>query len=249
MYENEIKKTNCKIKIIEKAGKSIAEIFQKSYPFDRIRCRQGECFVCDSGGKGNCKRENVTYEIACLKEGCKYKYIGETSRNAKTRGKEHLTDLIKQEEQSVLDRHLKEIHNRLDNSNTNSFQMNVIGNYRSALDRQVAESIKIDLAQHPLINNRCEYRSNNMLKAHFTTKHVYGALTTNQHHSWRGSGWIEKLSRWDNEKEKKILRIVYKEIAWSAKFSLKKTKSTSCLLLTLLWSKCIKLYMKNDFKI
>ena len=44
-----------------------------------------------SGGKGNCLRETVNYEIEYTREGCEYVYFGESSvRNYFGRGREHL---------------------------------------------------------------------------------------------------------------------------------------------------------------
>ena len=145
-------------------------VLQTAYPFDRIKCGNGECFVCDSQGRGNCKKENITYEIVCMREGCKHKYIGESSRNAKTRGHEHLTALNNRDEDSVILRHLNEVHNGDVTNNINKdFKMNVTGQYRSALERQIAESVKIELEHCDLINNKSEYRSNNMIRAVFTS--------------------------------------------------------------------------------
>ena len=173
-YEEEIKKTKCKIKVVETAGKSVKEVLQKGYPFERIRCRGDECFMCESGGKGNCRKENITYELVCTREGCGHKYIGESARNAKMRGKEHITALNKRDDNSVLFRHLREIHNGdnlLTNQNTynNGFIMNVTGYYRSALHRQLAEAVKIENEHSQLINNRNEFRNNNILRAVFTS--------------------------------------------------------------------------------
>ena len=64
------------------------------------------CVQCMSEGRGNCKRCNITYEIQCTREECRYLYIGETRRNALARGKEHLKGLEKKEDDSVLVQHI-----------------------------------------------------------------------------------------------------------------------------------------------
>ena len=89
MYEEIIGQSECNVKVVERAGVSVKKKLQKSYPFRKEKC-EDKCFVCLSEGKGNCKRCNITYEIQCTKEGCRYLYIGETGRNVLARGNEHL---------------------------------------------------------------------------------------------------------------------------------------------------------------
>ena len=56
--------------------------------------------MCGEDGKGPCDRQSVTYDIKCAE--CNDIYIGETSRSAFTRGKEHMKSLAKKEERSAL---------------------------------------------------------------------------------------------------------------------------------------------------
>ena len=116
----------CQIKVIECAGTKMKDILQRSYPFKKEKCSTDDCFVCMSNGKGNCRRENVTYEIKCNK--CQYIYIGETSRNGYTRGREHLSALRKRDRESALYKHLvSEHHNTINdrNNGTKGFIMNI----------------------------------------------------------------------------------------------------------------------------
>ena len=64
------------------------------------RCGREDCLVCKQAGKGPCNAHGVTYEIEC--QGCENKYIGETARNAYTRGTEHVGGLENQDEKSAL---------------------------------------------------------------------------------------------------------------------------------------------------
>ena len=84
------------------------------------------------------------------------KYIGETSRNAYTRGMEHRSDLGKKEKRSPLHIHNVERHG----GETPGFQMSVTGVFGGdATKRQVRESVLIQ--QTPtdtLINRRDEWR-------------------------------------------------------------------------------------------
>ena len=72
-------------------------------------------------GKGSCRSTSVTYELVC--QACKSKYVGETSRSAYTRGREHFHVLERREESSVMWKHRCDRHER----NEVSFVMNVRG--------------------------------------------------------------------------------------------------------------------------
>ena len=66
-------------------GSSLKKWLQKSHPFKERKCRDMErCIVCGDGEGGMCRRDGVTYEVRC--KGCEGRYVGETSRNAFTRG-------------------------------------------------------------------------------------------------------------------------------------------------------------------
>ena len=58
-------------------------------------------------------RENVNYEVECVREGCDYVYLGETCRNAWSRGKEHLRGIQKKDSDSVFVEHIRECHESL----------------------------------------------------------------------------------------------------------------------------------------
>ena len=112
-----------------------------------------------SEGKGNCKKCNVTYEIKCLREGCRYVYIGETSRNSVMRGNEHLRGLERREEESVLVQHIEEVHQSdFMEPPCHQYQMNV-----TALSRLVTEAVKIDETDGPIMNRKRGFKVNNIL--------------------------------------------------------------------------------------
>ena len=94
-----------------------------------------------------------------------YIYIGESSRNAYCRGKEHLLGLVKKDENSALFRHIVDSHPESvgDNAPYN-YIMNVTGKYKTALTRQLAEAVKIEQTNKPLLNSRLGFRANNTLR-------------------------------------------------------------------------------------
>ena len=137
LYEEVIRKSRCKVKVVERAGTSVKKALQKSYLFEKAKC-EDKCFVCMSEGSGSCRSCNVGYEIVCTRDGCKDLYIGETSRNGVCRGKEHLKGLEMMKDDSVLVEHLKQCHDG-DTSQPpcQKFKMNVTDCHSTALERLV----------------------------------------------------------------------------------------------------------------
>ena len=68
LYEREVKKSDFKIKIVERSGTKIKDLLHKKNPFKKEKCERNDCFVCSTGGKGNCNKENITYDIICQGE-------------------------------------------------------------------------------------------------------------------------------------------------------------------------------------
>ena len=90
-------------------------------------------------------------------KGCEGKYIGETSRNAFTRGREHKSDLHKKNKKSPLFIHNEEKHS---SEPAPGLEMKVTGIFGGdATKRQVRESVFIQQTEEEdLINRRDEWR-------------------------------------------------------------------------------------------
>ena len=71
---------------MEKAGRSVKSLLQRSDPFKERICSREGCFVCHTEKKGSCDKNGVNYLITCTS--CEDVYHGETSKNAYTRGKQ-----------------------------------------------------------------------------------------------------------------------------------------------------------------
>ena len=57
-YHETVKETGLKIKVVERSGRTVKSILQKSDPHEQPRCTTEEgCMVCE-GVKGNGRREN-----------------------------------------------------------------------------------------------------------------------------------------------------------------------------------------------
>ena len=101
---------------MERAGHTVKSFLQRSNPFQTPTCgKKEDCFVCSTGGKGSCRAMGVTYDIVCvpcsgMPSPGRYRYIGETARNAYTRGREHLSMLNNRNKASVLWEHCRDVH-------------------------------------------------------------------------------------------------------------------------------------------
>ena len=166
-FENEIKKTDFKIKVIETAGTPIKRLLQKSQPFPNKKCKNEEkCMVCRNGDSGMCRNECVTYRIEC--SSCDSVYIGESARNAYSRGIEHTVALQNKDKDSVLYRHLQDKHS--EDENTPTFKMSVIDAHRSALNRQISEAVHIsNTPDDDLINRRSEWGHQKIVRCVLTS--------------------------------------------------------------------------------
>jgi len=145
------------IKVVEKNGTKLKHFLQKSNPFSGDRCNRNDCFPCNSGSKGNCQKESITYKIKCGNEMCEQHniYNGETSYNGYTRGKEHLDDLRRKNPKCALWRHCLEIHK----GEPQTFEMKIEQHFKNdAMLRQVSEAVNI--ANTPtvsIMNTRSEW--------------------------------------------------------------------------------------------
>ena len=160
LYNQEIKRAELPIKIVEKAGVSLKRILQKSDPFKSKNCGRFDCLPCTSQGSGSCRSIGVNYDIYCCE--CEDKddekiYHGQTSRTGYIRGAEHLDDLEKKRINSVMWKHIKEKHQG--RHRDIRFRMDIVGVYHNdAMKRQIAEAVRIQTTpQNHLMNDKTEF--------------------------------------------------------------------------------------------
>ena len=57
-----------KVKVVERAGTSLQNMFSQTSIWDGMDCGRGECVPCNQGGeeRPNCTRTSVVYENICL---------------------------------------------------------------------------------------------------------------------------------------------------------------------------------------
>ena len=89
VVEKTAKKYGIKMKVIERRGRTMKTMFQKSNPFGVVGCSERDCVVCKGGMGVDCRKRGVVYEIGCEEEGCGKKYIGQTGRTLYERLKQH----------------------------------------------------------------------------------------------------------------------------------------------------------------
>ena len=87
-------------------------------------------------------------------------YIGETSRNLFSRGKEHAYKYEKKDEDSFMATHQAEAHMQ----QPAQFTAKVTGNYRDCLTRQVAEGVAIRRCPNRVLNSKSEWHQPSLWK-------------------------------------------------------------------------------------
>jgi len=143
------------ISVVESVGTSMKKRLHKSDPLKADRCNKWRnCMVCGGEKKGRCREESITYELRCGE--CECRYVGETSRNAYTRGLEHKTAVNKKDTNSPLYQHCVDYHE----ARQVPFKMKVTGTFQGdALKRQLSESVSIqETPPQMLLNRRDECR-------------------------------------------------------------------------------------------
>ena len=161
-----------RFKVVEAGGTTVKHITQRSNPTATPGCLDMGCVGCRSerGKGGRCRQGNVGYEMECdlCKEmaeensnpAAKTTYIGETSRNLFSRGKEHLYKYEKKDSDSFMATHQAEEHQQ----QPAEFTAKVTGSYRDCLTRQVAEGVAIRRCKTRVLNSKSEWHQPSLWK-------------------------------------------------------------------------------------
>ena len=167
-YNKIIKKHQINTKMIETAGRQPKSILQTSDPFKPKKCSDKDCFPCktDTNKNTNCRRDGIIYHITCNE--CGAIYVGESSRNANSRGKEHLTDYETNKDCSVMRRHTQLRH--ANDTKTPEYTMTVKQIYGDkCFDRQLSENIQINnIPNKDRINSKIDWHVNRCVRATLT---------------------------------------------------------------------------------
>ena len=148
-----------RFKIIETGGNTVKSTVQRSNPTATPGCPAGDCLACagERGKGGNCRRSNVQYQLDCrmcpATDRCTY--LGETSRNLYTRGREHVQKYKgrKTREEHFMTLHQVERHGGV----PADFSAKVTGNFTDCLTRQVSEAVFIRRREVEVLNSKSEW--------------------------------------------------------------------------------------------
>ena len=179
------KNTNERIKVVEKGGLKVKDILGSKNPFKRSNCSQKTCPLCTKSDlvdiqteevKIPCSTNNVGYRWRCLT--CKERdivkvYEGETGRSARLRGSEHLKDLEKKREKSVLLKHKISDHP----TEKVKFKMEITKKFKDALTRQANEAVRIySRPGHEILNSKSEFNHPPLGRVVVEKKRKYGKM-------------------------------------------------------------------------
>ena len=154
-----------KFKVLEKGGTTVKQLAQKANPAATPGCSDENCIACktERGRGGQCRKGNIGYQMECVpcneaatrtnKQRDRTTYIGETSRNLYTRGREHINKYESRNEDSFMRQHQEEQHN----CQPADFTAKVTGSYQDCLTRQVAEGVAIRRSQTAVLNSKSEW--------------------------------------------------------------------------------------------
>ena len=165
----------CKVKIVERAGTSLKQMFPLTRIGGNKECGREECITCTQDSRGEeippCNKRSVLYENICTKcnPGVKENktgrptqpshppsiYVGETSRSLFERGKEHWKSFKNKQEVSHILKHHQVHHGGIGDP---SFHLRPVGFFKSALTRQVAEAVLIqEWGEDIVLNSKAEF--------------------------------------------------------------------------------------------
>ena len=142
---------------MEKGGRNVRQILQKSDVGCSGKCGREECMICSTqAGGGNCFKEGVGYKIWCMQcdeDGHPAVMHGETGRSARKRVGEHYEALSKRKD-SKLWEHCCEVHD----GEMMSFGCEVTRSFKEdPLSRQLDEALRIQREEGVLMNDKNEW--------------------------------------------------------------------------------------------
>ena len=76
--EKVVKRHDMKIKVVERGGRTMTSLLQRSDPFGRNLCDKQDCIICLKGFKVNCIVRGCVYQLRYLECICRL-YRGQTS--------------------------------------------------------------------------------------------------------------------------------------------------------------------------
>ena len=177
-----------RVKVVERSGTAIARKFPLTQLWEGQPCGRLECVTCLQGGEKvpPCTKRNLTYENICIL--CNPKavegkavvptssvpsiYVGESWRSLAERGREHLKAYKAEKEDSHMYKHHQVHHGGV---GTPKFHLRPLKFHRTALERQVAEAVRIKWrgGEDCLLNSRAEFNRCKIQRLSLPPKEVF----------------------------------------------------------------------------
>ena len=177
-----------KTKVLEDGGTCTRNVLTKSNQFPREECSRTDCVLFFQRDRSKpsvqCVKRSVGYEGQCARCPTRFAYIGESSRTAYTRIREHLADyraaaaaqlpalpapqwqgqdgVKKKDVKSWMWEHCREHHEGYvgGDGGMSDYVFKVTGQFRKCLDRQIDEGLRITECESKggrLLNSKNEY--------------------------------------------------------------------------------------------
>ena len=161
-----------KIKVVERAGTPIKDLFSPTNVWGGGQCERLDCTTCQQGLEEipDCTRRNIVYESICTKCQPEAKkpgsldyhektktpsiYVGETSRSIYERAGEHWAGYKKRKTDSHIWKHHLLHHG---SQGEPEMVFKVLGQFKSALTRQVTEAVQIRKRGTLALNSKAEF--------------------------------------------------------------------------------------------
>lgn len=146
-----------KIKVVERGGRSVHSILQRSDVNPQLSCDWGDkCFICSTKPTGLCREESVGYKITCVDCEAEGRHIvmhGETAKTARLRVSQHVADM-----RSTRSSNLREHNQEYHDGQEPTYKYEVVKRFRGdPLGRQLDEAIRIDTHAGISLNDKGEW--------------------------------------------------------------------------------------------
>ena len=70
MLQEVLQQSKWRVKVVERAGKSVKQLLTNSDPLSTGDCGSAKCFVHSTGGRGDCRKHGVLYRHVCQAPEC-----------------------------------------------------------------------------------------------------------------------------------------------------------------------------------
>ena len=102
------KKHRIKMRVIERGGRSVKGMSQRSNPFGKKMCGRDRCVLCQNGSDVDCTERGCVYTMMC--KACRRKYRRQTGRSMNERMNQQFGNWERGEENNPLMRHSELYH-------------------------------------------------------------------------------------------------------------------------------------------